>query len=178
MSSIFHLISVGRRYSLLLSVVALGFFYTACGDSNPNETAVENSTAAVKTITFGPGNKFEGIVGGANANITVTADGLKIQALNDDPSIRLPPVDVPAGTKLTLHVKIFSPATTNLQVFYTTAKNPNFDETHSIRKPIQKGDNDVTAEITAPDFSGSIRLDPGELPGDYLLTLIEVRRLR
>src|SRR5438552_17065901 len=130
MSSIFYLTSVGRRYSLLLSVMALGFFYTACGDSNQNETAVENSTAAVKTITSGPGNKFEGIVAGANAKITTTADGLKIQALSDDPSIRIPPIDVPAGTKLTLHLKIFSPATTNLQVFYTTSKNQTFDEPH------------------------------------------------
>jgi len=175
--SIIHLTSIGRRYSLFLSVVALGLFFTSCGDKQQDEAAAPNETAADKSITFGPGNKFEGIVVLANANITATADGLKIQALNEDPSIRLPRIDLPPGTKLALHVKISSPAATTLQVFYTTAKNPNFDEPHSIRKPIQKGDNDVTAEIT-PDFTGSIRLDPGEVPGDYLVTLIEVQRLR
>ncbi len=173
MSSIFHLTSVGRRRLSLLSVLALGLFFTACGDNKQDETAVEKDIPAVQTITFTPGNNFEGIVVGANANMAATADGLKIHALNNDPSLRLPPIDVPPGTKLSLHVKIFSPAATTLQVFYTTTKNPVFDEPHSIRKPIQKGDNDITAEI-APDFNGSIRLDPGELPGDYLVTLIEV----
>jgi hypothetical protein len=175
MSANFHFPAFGHRNLTLLSVVALGLFFTACGDKKQDETAAPSDTAPNKSITFGPGNKFEGIVVFANADITTTADGLKIHALSDDPSLRLPLIDVPPGTKLTLHAKIFSPAATTLQFFYTTVKSPQFDELHSIRKPIQKGDNDVTVEIIAPDFSGSIRLDPGELPGDYLVTLIEVQ---
>jgi hypothetical protein len=30
-------------------------------------------------------------------------------------------------------------------------------------------------EFTEPDFKGRIRLDPGMLPGDYILKLVEVR---
>jgi hypothetical protein len=50
-----------------------------------------------------------------------------------------------------------------------------FDETHSVKKPIDKGDNDVVVEFTEPDFTGKIRLDPSMLPGDYILKLVEVR---
>jgi hypothetical protein len=35
----------------------------------------------------------------------------------------------------------------------------------------------VHAQLVSPepDFNGKIRLDPGELPGDYILKLVEVR---
>ncbi len=107
--------------------------------------------------------------------MTATADGLKVHALNNDPSLRLPRLDVPLGTKLTFHAQVVSPGATTLQVFYNTVQNADFDEAHSVRKPIQKGDNDVVVEITARDFKGNIRLDPGELSGDYLVKLVEVR---
>ena len=33
----------------------------------------------------------------------------------------------------------------------------------------------MVVEFTEPDFKGRIRLDPGALPGDHILKLVEVR---
>lgn len=62
-----------------------------------------------------------------------------------------------------------------LQVFYDTKDHrDSFDESHSIRRPTQRGENNITVEITDPGFGGGIRLDPGTLTGEYVIKLIEV----
>jgi len=105
-----------------------------------------------------------------------TAEGLRTDALNDDPYIFLPTLEgVTRGNKVTVHVQIVSPGPTTFQIFYSTSAVSEFDEAHSVRMPIQKGDNDVVLEFTEPDFKGRIRLDSGTLAGDYILKLVEVR---
>ena len=74
-----------------------------------------------------------------------------------------------------MHVQIASLDQTIFQIFYSTSAVSEFDEAHSVRKPIQEGHNDVVVEFTEPDFKGRIRLDLGALPGDYILKLVEVR---
>jgi len=144
------------------------------GQANPTPMAVE--LIAGKSVTFTSANGFEGIQELANVTVSRTGDGLLIHALNDDPSIILPTLEgVTPGSKLTVHVQLVSPGPTEFQVFYSTSAVSVFDEAHSVRKPIQKGDNDVVVEFTEPDFKGKIRLDPGTLPGDYILKLVEVR---
>jgi hypothetical protein len=199
MSAILKLVTSCRHHSFLLLALVSALLYSGCGDGNQNETAVKNDSTSASpvatpaltpapaaspasitlgadsTATFAPGNSFQGVYVLVNASITATPDGLKVHALNNDPCLRLPRIDVPPGTKLTFHAQIFSPAATTLQLFYSTAQNADFDEAHSVRQPIQQGDNDILIEITARDFKGNIRLDPGELPGDYLVKLIEVR---
>jgi hypothetical protein len=131
---------------------------------------------AGRSLTFTPANRFEGIREGANVTMSRTADGLKIHALNNDPYIFLPRVEgVTPGNKVTVHVQLVSPGQTTFQIFYSTSAVGEFDEAHSVRKLIEQGDNDVVVEFTEPDFKGRIRLDPGALPGDYILKLIELR---
>jgi SAM-dependent methyltransferase len=129
-----------------------------------------------KSLIFSPVNRFEGIRELANVNMSRTADGLKIHALNNDPQIILPTLEgVTPGSKLTVHAQLVVPGPTEFQIFYSTSAASEFDEAYSVRKPIQKGDNDVAVEFTEPDFKGRIRLDPGVLAGDYILKLLEVR---
>jgi hypothetical protein len=131
-------------------------------------------TVGKSLLIFAPANRFEGIQEGANATMSRTADGLKIHALNNDPYIFLPRVEgVTPGNKVTVHVQLVSPGQTIFQIFYGTSAVGEFDEAHSVRKPIQEGDNDVVVEFTEPDFKGRIRLDPGMLPGDYILKLLK-----
>ena len=147
-------------------------------DTIPQANATPESVtlAAGKSLTFTSANGFEGIQGLANVTVSRTADGLRIHALNGDPQIILPTIEgVMPGNKLTVHVQLVSPDRTEFQIFYGTSAASEFDEAHSVRKPIQKGDNDVMVEFTEPDFKGRIRLDPGMLPGDYIPKLVEVR---
>jgi hypothetical protein len=105
-----------------------------------------------------------------------TADGLKIHALNDDPQIILRTLEeVTPGSKVTVHVQIVGTDRTTFQIFYGTTAAGEFDETHSVKKPIDKGDNDVVVEFTEPDFNGRIRLDPGMQAGEYIVKLVEIR---
>jgi hypothetical protein len=119
-------------------------------------------------------NSFEGIADVGNAQVTKTPEGLQVHATHYDPQMLLPRLQVAGNSKWTVHVQIVSPVATAIQVFYDTAKHPQFDEAHSVRKPIQQGDNDVTMEITDGDFGGNMRLDPGDPAGEYLIKVIEV----
>ncbi len=149
----------------LLPLLGLCVFYAGCEKNvRLNETAERASATptsvtltAGKSLIFAPANGFEGIQEAVSATMSRTADGLKIHALNKDPYIFLPRLEgVTPGNKVTVHVQLVSPGRTIFQIFYST-------------------NNDVVVEFTEPDFKGRIRLDPGMLPGDYILKLVEVR---
>jgi len=176
-----YLLAFARRSIIVLPLLGLCVFYTGC--EKTNETAEQASAtsksvtlAAGKSLIFAPANDFEGIQEAVNATMSRTGDGLKIHALNDDPQIILPILEgVTPGNKVTVHVQLVSPEATEFQIFYGTSAVGGFDGPHSVKKPIQKGDNDVVVEFTEPDFTGRIRLDPGIVPGDYILKLVEIR---
>ena len=128
-------------------------------------------------MSLSPGNGLERITKFGNMTVAPTADGLMIHATTGDPNFILPPVAASNG-KWTVHVKLVSPATATFEVFYNTRKFPDFERTHSVRKSLRQGDNDVTVEFSEPDFQGKIRIDPGDVAGDYLIKLIEVNLLR
>jgi hypothetical protein len=123
-------------------------------------------------------NGFTGITDVANASTTATSDGLKVHAPVPDPQMLLPRVETSGSSKWTVHVVLSAPRPSKIQIFYGTRSHPQFNESHSITKPIQNGDNDVTMEVTDSDFDGNIRLDPGDFEGDYLIKLIEVNPSR
>jgi hypothetical protein len=130
--------------------------------------------ASGPSLNMSAKNGFTGITDVANASMTVTSNGLNLHAAVPDPQMLLPRVETSGSSKWTVRVVLSAPTPTKIQIFYSTTTHPQFDESHSITKPIQKGDNDVTMEITDGDFDGNIRLDPGDFEGDYLIKLIEV----
>jgi hypothetical protein len=156
-------------------VIALLMFFAGCNPSQHDTAAASPAPGrGVPSIQFSQASGFEGVREGGNAKITQAADGLQIHA-SDDPQLLLPRLEVTGNDKWVVHVQISSPSDTGIQIFYDTTKNAAFDEAHSVRKPIRKGDNDVTMEINDSDFGGNLRLDPGDMAGEYLIKLIEVR---
>jgi len=195
MSVTSYLTKFGRRYIFLFSLFVLSLSYLGC-DSSQNETttpadaasaspsaSTSAASAPVATIstpltgptsmTLSPANGFEGLTALANVKVAKTAGGLSIHAETGDPQLLLPPLGSAPNNTWTLHIQISSPVTTTLQVFYNTSRSLDFDEAHSVRKPITPGDNDLIVQFTEPDFRGKVRLDPGELKADYVLKLIE-----
>jgi hypothetical protein len=174
------LIALARGRFILLPLLASCLFYTGCdirlSDTETNPTPQSVTLIAGRSVTFTVANGFEGIHGPENVTVSRTADGLKIHALNGDPQIILPILEgVTPGNKLTVHTRLVSPDPTTFQLFYGTSAVSEFNEAHSVKKPIQRGDNDVVVEFTEPDFNGNIRLDPGMQAGDYILKLVEIR---
>lgn len=156
-------------------VIALLMFFAGCNPSQHDTAAASPAPGpGVASIQFSQASGFADVREGANAKITQTADGLQIHA-SDDPQILLPRLEVTGNDKWMVHVQISSPSDAAIQIFYDTTKHAPFDEAHSVRKPIRKGDNDITIEISDSDFGGNLRLDPGDMAGDYVIKLIEVR---
>jgi hypothetical protein len=140
----------------------------------PSASSPASGTTALLTLSSASG--FSGVTEGANVKIARSAQGLVVQALTTDPSIVLPRFTVPDAKPLSVHIQYVSPDATNSQIFYDTkAHGDNWDEAHSIRRPVAKGENDMTVTITDASFGGRIRFDPGDLTGDYVIKLIEIR---
>jgi hypothetical protein len=141
--------------------------------SSPPAASPSESSPAI--LTLSPADRFEGVTQGGNTTISRTAEGLVVQA-EADPYILLPRLPVTGKPPLSVRVQFGSPVPPLVQVFYDTKENRDgWDEAHSVRKPTQKGENDITIDITDSAFGGRLRLDPGDLGGEYIIKLIEVR---
>jgi hypothetical protein len=70
-----------------------------------------------------------------------------IHALTNDPALALPLLKMVPGGKLIVHIQLSGPGATNAQVFYNTTDARDFNEAHSVRTPIHKGDMRVTEII-------------------------------
>ncbi len=101
-------------------------------------------------------------------------DGLLIHATGEDPSILLPPV-TGSSLPLFLHIHLWSPDDTVMQVFYPTGVDRAYQEDMSIACPVRQGDNHLYLEIDKTFPSGRFRLDPGGLKGNYLIQAVEMR---
>jgi len=72
-------------------------------------------------------------------------------------------------------IDITPPANTELQVFYTTSNSSDFSEDRSYRFCLIEGRNEVYVSLKDQPLGGKLRIDPGMLPGDYLLHRLEIR---
>jgi hypothetical protein len=141
--------------------------------SSPTAASPAESSPAI--LTLSPANRFEGVTQGGNTTISRTAEGLVVQSA-EDPYVLLPRLPVTYKPPLSVRVQFVGPVPPLLQVFYDTKENRDgWDEAHSVRKPTQQGENDITIDITDSAFGGRLRLDPGDLGGEYIIKLIEVR---
>lgn len=107
-------------------------------------------------------------------DVTLEAQGnaLIIQAVGSDPAILLPSFQ---SDRAIAEINIESPADTTLQLFYRLSGMDAYSETSSITVPIKTGKNVVYLQL--PAWKGVLRLDPGQVPGDYLLESVQVKRV-
>jgi|JFJP01.1.fsa_nt_gi hypothetical protein len=73
-----------------------------------------------------------------------------------------------------LKIDITVPAGTALKVFYKSIFFQSFKEANSIRKHIYAGRNTIVIILPKWRLSKSLRIDPGELEGRYIIHSIEV----
>ena len=138
---------------------------------SPGTSPAESSPA----IILSAANRFEGVVQGGNTTISRTAEGLVVQSA-EDPYILLPRLPATYKPPLSVRVEFVGPVPPVLQIFYDTKENRDgWDEAHSVRKPTQSGQNATTIDITDAAFGGRLRIDPGDLGGEYVIKVVEVR---
>ena len=104
--------------------------------------------------------------------VSGSPQGLSVKATGIDPSLTVPEFPLkPCVVK----IEISSPAETNVQLFYLTTGQPAYDEAHSAVAHLKAGTNVAYLHVDGPDLAGKWRLDPGDVPGNYLLQSFEVR---
>jgi 2-polyprenyl-3-methyl-5-hydroxy-6-metoxy-1,4-benzoquinol methylase len=127
--------------------------------------------------------KTEWVIAGSDTDLLVPAnqvsiargvDHLRLQATGHDPYLYLPPLDAPLQRAI-MRIDIDAPGHSILQVFHATSEQPDYAEERSTCVPIYRGRNTVLVELPA-GVVGRLRLDPGEMPGEYRLHRIELRQ--
>jgi glycosyltransferase involved in cell wall biosynthesis len=114
--------------------------------------------------------------GSKNTKLLATASGLEIDCRDEDPIVRLPPIASAGGARdLVVEIALRVPNEGNLKVYWRNGKSGDgFSEDRSVARYLMSGDNAVTMRIAKPYFPVSLRLDPGESPGRYLLRSVAV----
>lgn len=107
-----------------------------------------------------------------NVHLTAAADNLKIEATNNDPSVHLPKF---SGGHDIVEVSVESPATTEMQLFYLLPGQKSFTQPQSEKRTLKAGHNIAYFELPDPSWTGVLRLDPGMVPGVYLINSIKVK---
>jgi hypothetical protein len=107
--------------------------------------------------------------------VTLSPDNEKlvIKASGIDPSIGIPPITSKQLSQFAVRIDLTTPVDTLVEIFYTTVGAPGFTPDHIVSVPVKAGRSLVLFEINDPAFSGGLRFDPGQAPGDYILHQIE-----
>jgi len=101
----------------------------------------------------------------SSAQIELVGD--KIRANAGDPQLYFDlPKDAPNGT-LNIYCQITSPFDTQLRLYYQTADHRYFSETQKVSHNLRKGRNSFYLRIYDANVLKTLRLDPGEQPGEY-----------
>ena len=110
--------------------------------------------------------------------IHTSPEGVMLRSSGNDPYILLPEISCGGfHHSVVLKVEMRSPVETTMQIFYQTAKKKQFCEEQSIKKEISRGDNVVYFWLPIDVIEGSIRMDPGTAPGEYVLYSLEARTI-
>ncbi len=104
-------------------------------------------------------------------------DLLRLQVLGDDPYVFLPLINNRENHPTVLRLILNSPHNTTISLYHSTPNGKEYNEIHKHSMPLKIGDNELYFFLPAEYLNGPLRLDPGEIPGDYLLRHLELRAI-
>ncbi len=99
--------------------------------------------------------------------------GDKVRATAGDPQLYFDLPQDPNGT-LNIYCEITTPFDTELKLFYQTSDRRNFNEEKKLVQHLRKGRNSFYLRIYDQNVLKTLRLDPGEVPGDYRIDRLTV----
>ena len=105
--------------------------------------------------------------------IAVSDNGAKLRATGPDPQFLLPEFNL--SQPLVVKVVLTAPSATVLQLFYKHSGDADYSQANMQSIELKPGDNTAYFILTDPQAIGALRLDPGTVPGEYILKQIEVR---
>jgi hypothetical protein len=97
-----------------------------------------------------------------------------IESCGNDPYFTIPKFNKNNKGQLFVKIDITTSSDTVLQLFYMS-DNDRFDSDHCISRSLKKGYNEIIIKINDNEAVKSLRLDPGNVEGIYLLHDFEVK---
>lgn len=102
---------------------------------------------------------------------------LRLRATGGDPFLLLPVIDAQGVESAVLQLQLKSPESTSISLYFRQDSKSNYSEKKKITRRLNAGDNTLYLFIPAEYLAGQLRLDPGEVSGDYLLQSFEIRAI-
>lgn len=110
--------------------------------------------------------------------VTFSDTGMEMQAHDGDPFVILPVIakeNLVGVDSAILRIVVNSPAASRLALYYQVAGKRGYDESRKYTRSLRAGDNDLYLFLPVEHLAGPLRLDPGEIAGDYHLRDMEIR---
>ena len=154
------------------------------GGIPPPPETLHKTYQAYLTLLFRKGEKVYSLLDSDDGNalhalyevgISRAEGGYSILSTGSDPRLLLPAFAVRPTSEYLVKLDLVAPTDTKVQVFYLTKKGEIYsgDRSHSV--PLSEGENTIYVRFDDQRLYGRLRLDPGTLPGKYLLKDMEVR---
>jgi hypothetical protein len=147
------------------------------GEEGSEAELARTFQSASKIVLNRESNGFAGFAALNEAELVAGPRGLRVVASGSDPQLSLPGMRLDPGTRGILRIDIEAPEDTGLQLFYLPAGISTFGDYHMDRS-LQRGKNTVYFEFDETGLAGGeLRLDPGMVAGEYVITDFELRAL-
>jgi hypothetical protein len=147
------------------------------GEGGSELELAQSFQSASKTVLNRESNGFAGFQALHEVELIAGPRGLRVVASGSDPHLSLPKMRLDPGARGILRIDIEVPEDTGLQLFYLPAGVSAFGDYHMDRS-VQRGKNTVYFEFDEAELAaGQLRLDPGMVPGEYMITDFELRML-
>lgn len=110
-----------------------------------------------------------------NAQGQFVDGSLHIASLGGDPVLDLSWLKLAGRRDYQMDITLLSPRPTVAQLFYSQKGDEGFGEASSQREYLRRGENTFTWSFNIHQGPGKIRLDPGALKGDYIISELRLR---
>jgi alginate O-acetyltransferase complex protein AlgJ len=167
-----------RRPDIVLHEMAERFMIEGLAENPPEisaeyaalKDAYDRSDAAI--LELSPSSGFDAVTVGQQAEIESDVEGLAVHASGRDPTLFLPKIELPVGSRPVVRISLTSPVATTFRLYYWEKGNNQLFESS---RYIGIGKNDIFLPLETIILNGRIRLDPGEIVGTYVLHRIDVK---
>ena len=101
----------------------------------------------------------------------------KLQALNDDAYFFLPLINAQEMHPSVLRLILTSPHNTTISLYHISPSGKSYNEFCKQSRLLKVGDNELYFFLPAEYLRGPLRIDPGEISGEYFLRHLELRTI-
>jgi hypothetical protein len=133
---------------------------------------------ASNILTFNHENGFGDIIDTKDMNLRSEMrsgkEVLVATTTGQDSCFDLQEIEYPKDKFLSISAQIESPARTDFRIFYMTESDRQYSESNYVSIWLQYGENTLTAVINDTNIQGAIRICPGKIPGDYVVSEIKI----